>query len=271
MARTKLKKTSIRRSAQELAQLAADWHMRNTAWSAELMDWLRQTDPDWVDEVYRLLSQDVPASAGDISGFVDAYLIWHSELEPETPAVVSYIAASDPLHLVKRHPWLKAQMASWLSIWKIEQTWPGQGLLLCDLLTDEERHVWDPRASAQWEPEQVILARVVDVDQGVHFLADAYPQALSIMEALEVGEFFLSSLAPRRRKLRPKDLRASKVFLALTRLWICHLASLDPEAPRASSPPKAQVELLDEEPGFTDEEFGELMRLLELVQNRTLA
>ena len=126
-------------------------------------------------------------------------------------------------------------------------------------------------ASVQWEPEQVILARVVDVDHGVHFLADAYPQALSIMEALEVGATFLCSLPPRVRLLRPKDLRSSKIFLALTRLWICHLASLDPEAARASSPLGAQFELPGEEFEFTDEELDELMRLSELVRNRTLA
>ncbi|MGH7713240.1 MAG: hypothetical protein ACREOG_18265 [Gemmatimonadaceae bacterium] len=72
---------------------------------------------------------------------------------------------------------LDAQLAAWLSVWDVREVQLEVGMALTDLLTGEERFVYEVSGSRTVAARDVLLGRVVDC-KGMAFLAGLSPRVL---------------------------------------------------------------------------------------------
>jgi hypothetical protein len=113
--------------------------------------------------------------------------------------------------------WLRAQHAAWLSMWEVRGAEVGHGLELQDLLTGEVRKVRETGASKTLSARQVILARVVDLED-LSLLCGCHGRALPPREAADVVKHARTPL--RRRGTEPKNrLREEKMGRYLIARW----------------------------------------------------
>lgn len=78
-----------------------------------------------------------------------------------------------------------AQLASTLGVWEVQSVEMGIGLQLRDLLSGEERFVYDVTTSNTVTQWHAVLAYVVDVD-GISFFASIHGQLLMLSETADV-------------------------------------------------------------------------------------
>lgn len=83
--------------------------------------------------------------------------------------------------------WLKAQQASWLSVWEVEAVEPGRTLTLHDLLSGERRTVLERKGSEVLTVRDTVLARVVDYG-GLSLIAGFHSTMLPPYGAAEMVE-----------------------------------------------------------------------------------
>jgi hypothetical protein len=113
--------------------------------------------------------------------------------------------------------WLEAQQAAWLSIWEALEVEPGRSITLRDLLTGEERTVWEVTASKTIAHRDAVLARIVD-HQGLSVLAGIHERSLPPEEAAEVIQRVRGRL--RRKRAVPIDrLRDEKIGRYMIARW----------------------------------------------------
>lgn len=112
---------------------------------------------------------------------------------------------------------IEAELAAWLSIWRIVETDQSATLVLEDLLTGERRRVADRTASVSLRPGQCCLGRIMDYD-GASFFSGAHGIALSSGAAEAVA-------ARIRKKVRRKGtvatdtLRDARLAPFMLRAW----------------------------------------------------
>lgn len=111
--------------------------------------------------------------------------------------------------------WLRQQRQGWLSAWEVLRVVHGTGMALRDLLTGEERFVFDRSASESVQPGLSLLARVVDFG-GISVFGGVFPLTLPPMTALGVaGEF--RKQWPGRTRVR--DLQDEECTRSLAVAW----------------------------------------------------
>ncbi len=131
--------------------------------------------------------------------------------------------------------WLRAQQASWLSVWEVIAVDPGHSMTLVDLLTGEERTVEEVNASKTLVRRDAILSRVVDHD-GLSVLCGVHPRPLLPVDAAEVVRRIRGRL--RRKRTVPVDrLRDDKTGRFMIARWEDAVEKLDV---RRSTPPRLQ-------------------------------
>ena len=81
--------------------------------------------------------------------------------------------------------WLMAQQRSWLTVWEVLDVEPGKFLTVKDLLSGEERNVYEVSGSRTLKKRDTVLARVVD-HAGEALFCGCYPCSLPPMHAAEV-------------------------------------------------------------------------------------
>ena len=127
--------------------------------------------------------------------------------------------------------WLLAQQAAWLSIWEVLQSIPGRSIALRDLLTGEERVIWEAEASKLLKPRDTLLGRVVDHD-GVSVLCGVHPRPLCFPEAEAVIERIRRHLRRKRALIPVERLRAESIGRHLIEQWEDVVAEFDRRQPQ---------------------------------------
>lgn len=121
--------------------------------------------------------------------------------------------------------WLEAQAAAWLSVWEVTAVEPGSRLTLRDLLSDEQRIVWEKSGSETLVVRDVLLARVVDF-KGDTLLCGTHSRPLPPLDAAEVVRRVRGRL--RRKTAVPVErLRDEGVGRYLIRQWEDAVDALD--------------------------------------------
>lgn len=101
---------------------------------------------------------------------------------------------------------LDAQIASWCSLWCVEQVHQGKGAWLRDLLSEERRYVHEHLGTAGLPPDVVLLGRVVDVN-GISFLAGVHPQPVPSDRTFDLVRASRRHFRVRTRPVKPERLR----------------------------------------------------------------
>jgi len=196
-------------------QRALSWHQADQEHSATVLAWTARHHREWLEEARALIIDEAFPDEESLIPFVTVYLCWHYQSEDDGPTPAElYLRAES--RRVRDTAWFAAQATGYLSLWEVLEVKPGQWLKLKDLLTGNERQVWERSGSVEAHTRMVLLARVVELDDGLCVLAGCYPMALPLTQALEVKKSFLEGSFPRRKKLRPEELRMDEAFLDLT-------------------------------------------------------
>ena len=195
-----------------------DWHSRDRAYTGEIMQWVQDKHPAWMREAYERIVEETPPKNGSESfEYIASYLLWHYTPTPDGPTVAERYFTALPRRLGERRAWYEAHRRSWLGLWEVRQVEPSRSLQLRDLLTGEERTVTEREGSRCLNLLDNILARVVDLE-GVSVLAGLHPLALP-PRPTEMARAAFMKCFPRRRRLKPAELRTNPSFLTLNSCW----------------------------------------------------
>lgn len=129
--------------------------------------------------------------------------------------------------------WLAGQRAAWLSIWEVIDVRPGRSITLKDLLTNEERNVWEVTASKTVAHRDAILTRIVD-HEGISVLAGVHDRPLPPAEAAEVVHQVRRRLR-RKRAVPIERLQDEKIGRYMIARWEEAVEALDA---RSQIPPR---------------------------------
>lgn len=113
---------------------------------------------------------------------------------------------------------VEAEARAWLSIWEIEDTTPGVGLKLLDLLSGERRGVLEKRGSETLVRGDAVLARVLDHD-GLSVVAGMHPRALKPQDAALAVKLARKVLKVRRKLVPLATLREPGGEMDLLSVW----------------------------------------------------
>jgi hypothetical protein len=113
---------------------------------------------------------------------------------------------------------LEAYGIAWVSIWEVAEVQPGIGSRLTDVLTREERFVYDIRSSSTLRRFDSVLAIVVTCD-GVSFFGGVHAQPLPPRFAERVVREARRMCRVRTRAVSPEKLRDPDLQLELLALW----------------------------------------------------
>ena len=133
------------------------------------------------------------------------------------PAFEWFLEEASPQPNAEERRWLEAQRASWLSVWEVSEVRAGEGLILHDLLTEEERRVQETLGSNTLAKRDCILARVVELEDRA-VLGGTHPRPLPPAAAAEIVRRVRSRLR-RKRTVAPDLLRDEKLGRYLIRRW----------------------------------------------------
>ncbi len=113
---------------------------------------------------------------------------------------------------------LEAYRAAWVSLWEVAEVVPGTGSRLIDVLTREERFVYDVRTSNTLQRFDTILAIVLTCD-GVSFFGGVHAQPLPPRFVQSVTAAARRLCRVRTRAVAPGKLRDVDLQLDLLDLW----------------------------------------------------
>lgn len=205
------------------------WHQQDTIWGTELREWVLTAFPQWEAEVQdTFASQAFWPGTEAIFDFAMTYMFWHCQPDGSGKTVAEHYFACHSHLIEERRDWHKAQQASWLGIWQAQKIDPGRGIQMVDILTHEQRYVYERQGSKTWTPDHASLARVVDLGDKLSVLSGAYPRLLSAQEAETARKNYLRFAFPRRRKVVPAQLRHDDAFVVLCYMWTGALAEYYP-------------------------------------------
>ena len=125
---------------------------------------------------------------------------------------------------------LDAQLEAWLSVWEVRQVRPGVGMSLTDLLTGEERFVYEVSGTKGLVARDALLARVVDCN-GISFMAGLYPRVLPPNDADLVVRDLRRICRVRTRPVKFEKLRDMKIQLDLLDRWRMGVDEMDQPKP----------------------------------------
>lgn len=125
---------------------------------------------------------------------------------------------------------LDAQLEAWLSVWEVRQVRPGVGMSLTDLLTGEQRFVYEVSGTKGLVARDALLARVVDCN-GISFMAGLYPRVLPPNEADLVVRDLRRICRVRTRPVKFEKLRDMKIQLDLLDRWRMGVDEMDQPKP----------------------------------------
>lgn len=129
---------------------------------------------------------------------------------------------------------LDAYASMWLSIWEVTDVERGVGSSLVDLLTREERFVYDASSTAMLQPNDAVLAFVLDCED-VSFFSGLHAQPLPPRDADLVAREARRLFRVRTRPVSVDKLRDPELQLDLIALW-----NLQVDALRRQPPPTMQ-------------------------------
>ena len=125
---------------------------------------------------------------------------------------------------------LDAQLQAWLSVWEVLAVRPGVGMTLKDLLTGEQRFVYEVSGTKGLVARDALLARVVDCN-GVSFMAGLYPRVLPPNEADLVVRDLRRVCRVRTKPVKVEKLRDVNIQLELLDRWRMGVEEMDQPKP----------------------------------------
>jgi hypothetical protein len=199
-----------------------DWHARDRVYAGDIMRWVEAAHPQWMRHAYECIHEG-PSIEGTepahLFRFLTSYLLWHYQPQKKGVPVGREFFVSFLHFLPERGDWVGPHLLSWLGMWEVHQVEPGRSLYVRDLLTREERMVTEREGSRVLKPMDTMLARVVDLDDGSSVLTGSYPWPLPPRPTETARQLFMSGCFPRRRRLKPAELRSAGAFLSLKTCW----------------------------------------------------
>ena len=120
---------------------------------------------------------------------------------------------------------LEAQAAAWLSVWEVTAVEPGKSLTLRDLLSDEQRIVWEKAGSETLVVRDALLARVVDF-KGDTLLCGSHSRPLPPLDAAKVVRR-VRGRRWRKKAVPVERLRDEDIGRYLIRQWEDAVDALD--------------------------------------------
>jgi hypothetical protein len=174
---------------------------------------------------------DLVAAEGGLQLSVP-FALYVLRIEGET-VLDRYLAERRKRLTGEERAWLAAQRAAWLSVWEVIEVIPGEGMILRDLLSNEQRQVRDASASRTLVARDALLGRVVG-DAGSALLCGLHPHSLRPTSAADLVERARKRL--RLRRAVPVDrLRDEGFSRYLIARWEEQVAKA---AERAAIPPE---------------------------------
>ena len=153
---------------------------------------------------------------GQASPLIEIWCAYHHSIA-EGIAAQAFLEANWKSLSGLERSWIDAQLMAWLSVWEVEEVYPGRGLRLVDLLTGERREVVEKSGSESLVKNDAVLARVVDHD-GVSLLCGMHSRSLPPMDAAAVCMQIRSRLR-RRREIPPERLRTAENGRYMIQRW----------------------------------------------------
>jgi len=240
------------RAARESAQAPAALHDIDRRLVGEMMRFAAQRFGD----AWSRAAEDFDDPETAIQLF-EPWAVYQFAVEGK-PVVVWFVEARKRRLSNSELKWLQAQQASWLSVWEVIGVEPGKGMVLADLLTDEQRTVEEVGASQTLVRRDAILGRIVDYD-GLSVLCGVHPRPLPPGDVAEVVRRIRGRLR-RKRAIPLVRLRDDKTGRYLIARWEDAVEEADV---RCSDPPRLQntdgeellltVDLFAFEPALCDE------------------
>lgn len=192
------------RPRRDSVVVAAELHDLDGEVVTEILQFARDEVGDEVRRAFRALP--FPEGAGD--DFVQVavpYVIQEARFDGRSLVERFLSRQGDRLSWRKR-AWLDSSLASWFSVWEVEEIEPERSIQLRDLLTGEERTVTERSAGRALGPRYAILARVVD-HAGLSLLVGSHPRSLDARGAADVVEAAQASLKSPAGKVPRERLR----------------------------------------------------------------
>ena len=155
------------------------------AMDAQLVAKLAECGQREFGEIWRSFHRDLSARS-DSTLLVLPLAVFSFEADGTT-LVETYLKEHGGRRTPEERRWLKAQQASWLSVWEVEAVEPGRSLTLRDLLSGERRTVLERKGSEVLKLRDAVLARVVDHD-GLSLIAGFHASMLAPYAAADVVE-----------------------------------------------------------------------------------
>lgn len=208
---------------------ALTWHQQDTIWGTELREWVLTAFPQWEARAQDTFAfQAVSPGREALFDFAMIYLFWFRRPDGSGKTASEHFFACHSHLFEERRDWYKAHQASWLGIWLVQKIDPGRGIQMVDILTHEQRYVYERQGSKTWMLDHAYLARVVDLGDKLSVLSGAYPLLMSADAAETARKNFLRFAYPRRRKVTPAELRHDDTFVVLSYMWTGVLAEYYP-------------------------------------------
>ena len=195
------------------------WHQLDTNLGTDLYAWVSRAFPEWISRAHSLFLKATTPGLEEPINLVEHYLFWHFHPDGSGGTVADRYFEQHPERLGAHADLLDCHRRSWLGLWEVRHVNPGHGFQMMELLTREERYIHEREGSRSWKVYDTCLSRVAELGQGLCVLAGTNPCTLPPRPAERLRKEFLQFFFPRRRKLKPAELRTDENFIDLCNFW----------------------------------------------------
>ncbi len=208
---------------------ALSLHQRDQQLVEEILRFARKRfGAGWLAEVAATYFNDFAEGDHEVQLLVP-WAVYHFEKDGQTAARLFLYERSRHVSDEARG-WLEAQGRAWLSVWEVLEVEAGIGVSVRDLLTREQRFVYEVKGSKLLKPRDCVLGRVVD-HGGVSTFCGMHPRSLPPREAEFVVQEGRRLCRVRTRPADPAKLRGVDSQLDLIDAWHACVEKMDRPKP----------------------------------------
>ena len=203
------------RSRRDPVVVAAELHELDGGVAAEILEFAHDEADDEVKRAFRALP--FPDDEEDAYVQISVPYVIHEARVGGKALVERFLERRGDRLSWRRRAWLDSNLASWFSVWEVQEVELERSIRLRDLLTGEERTVTERSGGRELRPRHALLARVVD-HAGLSLLVGSHPRPLDARGAAEVVEAARASLGAPAGNVPLERLRGV-ISATLLRRW----------------------------------------------------